>query len=60
MVALLSPMFDAFLAEPATTETADRVRQGVVLYMGALARHIPADDPRVQTVSASTHTAART
>ena len=38
------------LAEPATTEVHDRVRQGVVLYMGSLAKHIPPDDPKVSQV----------
>ena len=50
MVGMLVPMLEAFLAEPATTETHDRVRQGVVLYFGALAKHIPADDPKVAQV----------
>ena len=50
MVSLLAPMFDAFLAEPATTATHDRVRQGVIQYTGALAKHIPPDDPRVEAV----------
>ena len=50
MVALLVPMFEAFLAEPATTATHDRVRQGVVLLMGALAKHIPAEDEKVAQV----------
>ena len=49
-VTLLAPMFDAFLAEPATTETHDRVRQGIVLYTGSLAKHIPPEDPRVAQV----------
>ena len=35
MVRLLVPMLEAFLAEKATTEKDDRVRQGSVLYMGA-------------------------
>ncbi|KAL1515351.1 hypothetical protein AB1Y20_001981 [Prymnesium parvum] len=50
MVAMLVPMFEAFLAEPATTEVHDRIRQGVVLYMGSLAKHIPPDDPKVAQV----------
>ena len=39
-------VLEGFLAEPATTETHDRIRQGVVVYMGSLARHIPPDDPK--------------
>ena len=50
MVAMLAPMLESFLAEPATTEVHDRIRQGVVLYMGALAKHIPEDDPKVAQV----------
>ena len=50
MVAMLVPLLEAFLAEPATTEVHDRIRQGVVLYMGALAKHIPPEDPKVGQV----------
>ena len=50
MVSMLVPMLESFLAEPATTAAHDRVRQGVVLYMGSLAKHIPADDPKVAQV----------
>jgi hypothetical protein len=50
MVTLLVPLFDSFLAEKATSETDDRVRQGIVLYMGSIAKHIPADDPKVHQV----------
>ena len=50
MVTMLVPLLEAFLAEPATTEVHDRIRQGVVLYMGSLAKHIPPDDPKVAQV----------
>ena len=50
MVAMLTPMFESFLAEPATTEVHDRIRQGVVFYMASLAKHIPADDPKIAQV----------
>ena len=50
MVSMLVPMFEAFLAEPATTATHDRVRQGIVLLMGSIAKHIPPDDPKVAQV----------
>ena len=50
MVSMLVPLLEAFLAEPATTETHDRIRQGVVLYMGSLAKHIPPDDPKIAQV----------
>jgi hypothetical protein len=50
MVTMLVPLLESFLAEPATTEVHDRIRQGVVLYMGSLATHIPPDDPKVAQV----------
>ena len=50
MVLMLVPMLESFLAEPAKTATDDRVRQGVVLYFGSLAKHIPADDAKVAQV----------
>ena len=37
-------------ANQATTEKDDRVRQGSVLYMGALAKHIAPDDPKIVQV----------
>ncbi|EOD11607.1 hypothetical protein EMIHUDRAFT_452396, partial [Emiliania huxleyi CCMP1516] len=50
MVPLLAPMFETMLSEAATTEADDRVRTGVVVCFGALARHIPPDDPKVGLV----------
>ena len=50
MILTLVPMLESFLAEPATTEAHDRTRQGIVLYMASLVKHIPPDDAKVSQV----------
>ena len=47
---MLAPMLDASLAEEAKDETDDRIRQGVIFYLGALAKHMPADDAKIVQV----------
>ncbi|XP_042987937.1 protein ILITYHIA isoform X4 [Carya illinoinensis] len=50
-VSLLFPIFENYLNKTATDEeTYDLVREGVVIFTGALAKHLAKDDPKVHTV----------
>ena len=51
MVPLLTPMLETFLVEASTSEEDDRARMGAVVCLGALARHISCDDPKVNAFS---------
>jgi hypothetical protein len=50
MVPLLSPMLESFLTEKSSSEADDRSRVGAVVCLGALAKHIPPDDPKIDLV----------
>jgi len=50
MVPLLTPMLETFLVEASTSEEDDRARMGAVVCLGALARHISCDDPKVDLI----------
>jgi hypothetical protein len=56
-VSLLLPVFEGCLDRDATTlksleeeEEEDRVREGVAVFLGTLARHLPQGDPKVATM----------
>ncbi|PKA55682.1 hypothetical protein AXF42_Ash011974 [Apostasia shenzhenica] len=50
-VPLLFPIFDSYLNKKASDEEKyDLVREGVVIFTGALAKHLAKDDPKVRTV----------
>ncbi|OWM67342.1 hypothetical protein CDL15_Pgr000794 [Punica granatum] len=50
-VSLLFPIFENYLNKEASDEeTYDLVREGVVIFTGALAKHLAKDDPKVHTV----------
>ncbi|RLN40709.1 translational activator GCN1 [Panicum miliaceum] len=50
-VPLLFPIFESYLNKRASDEeTYDLVREGVVIFTGALAKHLSKDDPKVQSV----------
>ncbi|KAL8159190.1 hypothetical protein V2J09_000727 [Rumex salicifolius] len=50
-VSLLFPIFDNYLNKKASDEEKyDLVREGVVIFTGALAKHLAKDDPKVQAV----------
>ncbi|CAG7894016.1 unnamed protein product, partial [Brassica rapa] len=50
-VSLLFPIFENYLNKKASDEEAyDLVREGVVIFTGALAKHLAKDDPKVLTV----------
>ncbi|ERN15855.1 hypothetical protein AMTR_s00039p00177200 [Amborella trichopoda] len=50
-VALLFPIFENYLNKKASDEEKyDLVREGVVIFTGALAKHLSRDDPKVHTV----------
>ncbi|XP_074307849.1 protein ILITYHIA [Silene latifolia] len=50
-VSLLFPIFENYLNKKASDEeTYDLVREGVVIFTGALAKHLAKDDPKVHTV----------
>ncbi|GMN25829.1 hypothetical protein TIFTF001_001087 [Ficus carica] len=50
-VALLFPIFENYLNKKAPDEEKyDLVREGVVIFTGALAKHLAKDDPKVHTV----------
>ncbi|CAN6297987.1 unnamed protein product [Urochloa humidicola] len=50
-VPLLFPIFESYLNKKASDEeTYDLVREGVVIFTGALAKHLSKDDPKVQSV----------
>ncbi|KAL7109894.1 hypothetical protein ACP275_06G203700 [Erythranthe tilingii] len=50
-VSLLFPIFENFLNKKASDEEKyDLVREGVVVFTGALAKHLSKDDPKVHTV----------
>ncbi|XP_058216318.1 protein ILITYHIA isoform X2 [Rhododendron vialii] len=50
-VALLFPIFENYLNKQASDEERyDLVREGVVIFTGALAKHLEKDDPKVLTV----------
>lgn len=50
-VSLLFPIFENYLNKKASDERKyDLVREGVVIYTGALAKHLAKDDPKVNTV----------
>ncbi|KAL4557543.1 hypothetical protein LXL04_035724 [Taraxacum kok-saghyz] len=50
-VSLLFPIFENYLNKKASDEEKyDLVREGVVIYTGALAKHLSKDDPKVHTV----------
>ncbi|XP_008796399.2 protein ILITYHIA [Phoenix dactylifera] len=50
-VPLLFPIFESYLNKKASDEEKyDLVREGVVIFTGALAKHLAKDDPKVHTV----------
>ncbi|OVA02254.1 HEAT [Macleaya cordata] len=50
-VSLLFPIFENYLNKKASDEEKyDLVREGVVIFTGALAKHLAKDDPKVNTV----------
>lgn len=50
-VNLLMPLFENYLDQPAApTETHDRIRESVVIWFGALARHFDPTDKRIPVV----------
>ncbi|KAK4366473.1 hypothetical protein RND71_014353 [Anisodus tanguticus] len=50
-VSLLFPIFENYLNKKASDEEKyDLVREGVVIFTGALAKHLAKDDPKVHTV----------
>ncbi|KAL1214916.1 Protein ILITYHIA [Cardamine amara subsp. amara] len=50
-VSLLFPIFENYLNKEASDEEEyDLVREGVVIFTGALAKHLAKDDPKVHTV----------
>ncbi|XP_010470324.1 PREDICTED: eIF-2-alpha kinase activator GCN1-like isoform X1 [Camelina sativa] len=50
-VSLLFPIFENYLNKEASDEKEyDLVREGVVIFTGALAKHLAKDDPKVHTV----------
>ncbi|KAF6151349.1 hypothetical protein GIB67_040622 [Kingdonia uniflora] len=50
-VSLLFPIFKNYLNKKASNEERyDLVRKGVVIFTGALAKHLAKDDPKVHTV----------
>lgn len=50
-VSLLFPIFENYLNKKASDEEQyDLVREGVVIFTGALAKHLAKDDPKVQAV----------
>ncbi|GAV69761.1 LOW QUALITY PROTEIN: DUF3554 domain-containing protein/CLASP_N domain-containing protein/HEAT_2 domain-containing protein [Cephalotus follicularis] len=51
-VSLLFPIFENYLNKKASSneEKYDLVREGVVIFTGALAKHLAKDDPKVHTV----------
>lgn len=50
-VPLLFPIFESYLNKKASDEEQyDLVREGVVIFTGALAKHLAKDDPKVHTV----------
>ncbi|ONK79574.1 uncharacterized protein A4U43_C01F7760 [Asparagus officinalis] len=50
-VPLLFPIFESYLNKKASDEGKyDLVREGVVIFTGALAKHLAKDDPKVHTV----------
>lgn len=50
-VSLLFPIFENYLNKKASDEEMyDLVREGVVIFTGALAKHLAKDDPKVQAV----------
>ncbi|KAL3520591.1 hypothetical protein ACH5RR_018740 [Cinchona calisaya] len=50
-VSLLFPIFENYLNKKASDEQKyDLVREGVVIFTGALAKHLEKDDPKVHTV----------
>ncbi|XP_050384454.1 protein ILITYHIA [Argentina anserina] len=50
-VSLLFPIFENYLNKKASDEeTYDLVREGVVIFTGALAKHLSKDDPKVHVV----------
>ncbi|GJN23498.1 hypothetical protein PR202_gb11149 [Eleusine coracana subsp. coracana] len=50
-VPLLFPIFESYLNKKASNEeTYDLVREGVVIFTGALAKHLSKDDPKVHSV----------
>ncbi|KAI5063295.1 hypothetical protein GOP47_0021842 [Adiantum capillus-veneris] len=50
-VGLLFPIFENYLDKKATDEEQyDLVREGVVVFMGALAKHLLMDDPKVSVI----------
>ncbi|KAJ8498675.1 hypothetical protein OPV22_009227 [Ensete ventricosum] len=50
-VLLLFPIFDSYLNKKTSDEEKyDLVREGVVIFTGALAKHLAKDDPKVHTV----------
>ncbi|XP_062006271.1 protein ILITYHIA [Rosa rugosa] len=50
-VSLLFPIFENYLNKKASDEeTYDLVREGVVIFTGALAKHLAKDDPKVHAV----------
>ncbi|XP_059308205.1 protein ILITYHIA isoform X2 [Lycium ferocissimum] len=50
-VSLLFPIFENYLnKKPSDEEKYDLVREGVVIFTGALAKHLSKDDPKVHTV----------
>ncbi|XP_054802732.1 protein ILITYHIA isoform X2 [Prosopis cineraria] len=50
-VSLLFPIFENYLNKTASDEEKyDLVREGVVIFTGALAKHLAKDDPKVHTV----------
>ncbi|PUZ37288.1 hypothetical protein GQ55_9G107200 [Panicum hallii var. hallii] len=50
-VPLLFPIFESYLNKAASDEeTYDLVREGVVIFTGALAKHLSKDDPKVHSV----------
>lgn len=50
-VSLLFPIFENYLNKKASDEEKyDLVREGVVIFTGALAKHLEKDDPKVHTV----------
>eukprot|EP00250_Pteridium_aquilinum_P013931 c21667_g1_i1 orf=228-8111(+) len=50
-VGLLLPIFENYLDKKATDEELyDLVREGVVVFMGALAKHLATDDPKISVI----------
>ncbi|GLJ35635.1 hypothetical protein SUGI_0716270 [Cryptomeria japonica] len=50
-ISLLFPIFENYLNKKATDEeTYDLVREGVVIFTGALAKHLATDDPKISII----------